>query len=298
MSNVTESRNPRSEHLDRLPVPELVRLFLEEDARINAAILAVDTAIVRAVTLVTAALQAGGRLIYCGAGTSGRLGLLDASECPPTFGVGPDMVQALMAGGLDAFTKAIEGAEDDESAGARDLEDISFSSRDILLGIAASGTTPYVRGACRHARRLGAKTILLACNPATPSFPEVDVLVNPVTGPELLTGSTRLKAGTATKLVLNMISTISMVQLGKAYRNLMVDVQATNAKLRERAIRIVMEGSGIERERARQLLEATGGNAKQAIYLAHRGGTPAEAVAALQAAGGRLYKALGEPGHS
>ncbi|MFZ2960459.1 MAG: N-acetylmuramic acid 6-phosphate etherase [Candidatus Ozemobacteraceae bacterium] len=290
----TEERNPSSMSIDRMSIEDQVSGFLTEDRVVVTAVAAVGPAIAKAVELIVDGLLAGGRLVYIGAGTSGRLGVLDASECPPTFGVEPTLVRGLMAGGDTALLKAVEGAEDDVSAGATDLGNIGFASPDVVVGITASGTTPYVRGALAHARSIGAKTVLLACNPSRPGFPEVDVLINPVTGPELITGSTRLKAGTATKMVLNMLSSIAMIRLGKVYENLMIDVQATNAKLRKRAARIVMIGGHVDENKAVEFLKAAAGEAKTAIYLARAGGTAEQARHVLASAGGFLYKALKE----
>ena len=291
---LTESRNPSTMTIDRSPVEQQVLHFIHEEESVVAAIAATSTAIARSVDLIVAGLKAGGRLIYVGAGTSGRLGVLDASECPPTFGVEPGLVRGLMAGGEKALLAAVEGAEDDVEAGGRDLEGIDCSKNDVVVGITASGTTPYVRGALAKAREIGARTILVACNPANSSFATADVLINPITGPEVITGSTRLKAGTATKLVLNMLSSISMIRLGKVYENLMVNVQVTNAKLRRRAIRIVAQGGRIEESSAEEFLRQANGDAKLAIYLVRHRGTLEEAKIALAKADGFLYRALEE----
>lgn len=291
---LTESRNPYTMAIDRATVEQQVLHFIREEESVVASIAAVSTAIARAVDLIVAGLKSGGRLIYVGAGTSGRLGVLDASECPPTFGVEPGLVLGLMAGGDEALLTAVEGAEDDVEAGGRDVVAANCSANDVVVGITASGTTPYVKGALSKAREVGARTVLVACNPATSAFAAADVLINPITGPEVITGSTRLKAGTATKLVLNMLSSISMIRMGKVYENLMVNVQVTNAKLRRRAIRIVATAGRIEESTAEDFLKQTGGDAKLAIFMARRRGTLDEAKAALKAADGFLYKALGE----
>ncbi|NLI75959.1 MAG: N-acetylmuramic acid 6-phosphate etherase [Candidatus Riflebacteria bacterium] len=291
--SLTESRNPRTTWIDRQPTAEVVRLFLAEDRTVAGAVEAIADPLVRAVDLIVEARRAGGRLVYLGAGTSGRLGILDASELPPTFGVDPAEAVALIAGGAPAVTKAVEGAEDDEAAARRDLEGIRFAAPDLLLGISASGLTPYVRSGLTLARERGCRTLLLTCNPRGP-FPPVDVLLNPIVGPEVITGSTRLKSGTACKMVLNLLSSAAMIRSGKVYQNLMVDVRATNAKLRDRAVRIVMEAGQVPRERAVDLLAQAGGETKVAIVLARRGGTPDEARAALAAAHGVLFRALGE----
>lgn len=291
---LTESRNPYTMEIDRATVEQQVLHFIREEESVVAAIAATSLSIARAVDLIVAGLKDGGRLIYAGAGTSGRLGVLDASECPPTFGVESGLVLGLIAGGETALLHAVEGAEDDVAAGGKDLDKITCSPKDVVVGITASGTTPYVRGALARAREIGAKTILVACNPANSSFAAADVLINPITGPEVITGSTRLKAGTATKLVLNMLSSISMIRMGKVYENLMVNVQVTNAKLRRRAIRIVAIGGRIEENTAEEYLKQADGDAKLAIYLARRRGTLEEAKAALKAADGFLYRALEE----
>lgn len=292
--SLTESRNPRTTWIDRQPTAEVVRLFVQEDHVVSKAVEAIADDIARAVDLIVAARRAGGRLVYLGAGTSGRLGILDASELPPTFGISPDEAVALIAGGPAAVTQAIEGAEDDEEAARRDLEGIKFAAPDLLVGISASGLTPYVRAGLALARERGARTVLLTCNPRGP-FPPVDVLLNPVVGPEVITGSTRLKSGTACKMVLNMLSSVAMIRLGKVYQNLMVDVRATNAKLRDRALRIVVEAGKVSRERAAELLTQAGGDTKVAILMARRGGTPELARETLEATQGVLYRALGEP---
>jgi N-acetylmuramic acid 6-phosphate etherase len=289
----TESPNPRTLTIDRMPVADAVDLFIQEDQAVMHAIAQARREIAQTVDLVVAAFQAGGRLVYIGAGTSGRLAFLDAAECPPTFGVPPTMVVALMAGGEKAFQQAVEGAEDSRHAAIEDLKSIRFAPPDILIGIAASGHTPYVRSGLEYARGLGAKTVLMACN-AIPTSPELDVLISLVVGPEFLTGSTRLKSGTACKIALNMISTISMINIGKAYKNLMVDVIASNSKLHKRARRIVMNGGQVDEKTAEELLAKTKGEVKTAIFLARRGGTPEAARQALQQARGFLSKALQE----
>ncbi|MBF0407689.1 MAG: N-acetylmuramic acid 6-phosphate etherase [Candidatus Riflebacteria bacterium] len=290
---VTETRNPETRFIDRMTVEEQVNAFINEDAKIIEAVKTVRHSIERTVEAVTASFMEGGRLIYAGAGTSGRLAILDASECPPTFGVPSEMVQAAIAGGERAVTAAVEGAEDNEKAGEDDLKKMNFSSKDILIGIAASGTTPYVRGACRYARSIKSRTVLITCNPEG-NFPETDILVNPVTGPEVITGSTRLKAGTVTKMLLNMITSISMIRIGKVYENLMVDVQATNEKLRARALRILVESTGVEHEHAAKLLTEAAGDLKSAIFVAKSGGSFSDAREKIRKSGGFLYKALSE----
>src|SRR5262245_53394530 len=234
----TEARNPASTDLDRLTPLELVRLMNAEDARVIPAVASQAEAIARAVEVIADRLRAGGRLIYTGAGTSGRLGVLDATECPPTFNATPGQVIGLIAGGPSALTRAVEGAEDRPELADHDLAAVHVSAKDVVVGIATSGRTPYVLGAVAYARRIGAFTIGLSCNADSDLIPEVDLAITPVVGPEVLSGSTRLKAGTATKLVLNMISTGAMVRLGKTFGNLMVDLRATNEKLRHRTNRI------------------------------------------------------------
>jgi len=291
--SLTESRNPRTVYIDRLPTRDVVKTFIQEDKAVFSAVEAVSEQIFFAVEIIVESLKKGGRLIYIGAGTSGRLGVLDASECPPTFGVDPGLVMGIMAGGSKALTDAVEGAEDDKSAGGKDLKNAKLKGIDVVVGITASGFTPYVAGALEYARDLGCKTILLTCNPYG-ELPKTDVLVNPVVGPEVIAGSTRLKCGTACKLVLNMLSSISMIRLGKVYENLMVDVRATNEKLKKRALRIVIEGGRVPNYQAEASLIDANGDVKTAIYLAKKGGAMQDAKNALDKNGGVLYKALGE----
>lgn len=264
---VSETRNPATMALDQLSTLEMMLAFNQEDRKVPEAIAQVLPAIAEAVDLVTASLQAGGRLIYLGAGTSGRLGVLDASECPPTFGVPHGLVIGLIAGGPGALLKAVEGAEDDPALGEADLKALGLTAADMVIGLAASGRTPYVIGALRYARGVGCRTAAISCNPHSPIAQASQVAISPVVGPEALTGSTRLKSGTAQKLVLNMISTGVMVKLGKVYQNLMVDVKATNVKLLDRACRIVVEATGAERERARQALVLADNEVKPAILM-------------------------------
>jgi N-acetylmuramic acid 6-phosphate etherase len=248
--------------------------------------------VVRAIELIVDRLSRGGRLFYFGAGTSGRLGVLDASECPPTFRTDPEMVQGVIAGGMEAMFRAKEGAEDSAEGGARDVDDRKIGKNDVVCGIAAGGTTPYVHGALRRARELGAGTIFVTCVQKTPVEAEVDVEIRPQTGPEVLTGSTRLKAGTATKLVLNQLTTITMIRLGKCYENLMVDLKASNSKLQDRAARIVCTLTDASRERAVELLGQSDGHVKVAIVMHKRSVTADVARALLASAGGHLRKAL------
>ncbi|AFR04497.1 N-acetylmuramic acid 6-phosphate etherase [Pectobacterium carotovorum subsp. carotovorum] len=264
---VSETRNPATMALDQLSTLEMMHVFNQEDRKVPEAIAQVLPAIAEAVDLATASLQEGGRLIYLGAGTSGRLGVLDASECPPTFGVPHGLVIGLIAGGPGALLKAVEGAEDDPALGEADLKALDVTAADMVVGLAASGRTPYVIGALRYARDVGCRTAAISCNPHSPIAQEALVAISPVVGPEALTGSTRLKSGTAQKLVLNMISTGAMVKLGKVYQNLMVDVKATNVKLLDRACRIVVEATGAEREKARQALVQADNEVKPAILM-------------------------------
>jgi N-acetylmuramic acid 6-phosphate etherase len=289
---LTELRLPESMRLDALSLQEAVDLMNQQDQKAVQAVAAIRTDIARATQIVADALQQGGRLIYFGAGTSGRLGVLDASECPPTFRVDPNLVQGVIAGGPDAMFRAKEGAEDSPEGGAADVDAKQVTPRDVVMGIAAGGTTPYVHGALRRARELGAKTLFLTCVQAVPSEPQVDVTLRPLVGPEILTGSTRLKAGTATKLVLNTITTLAMVQLGKVYENLMVDLRASNVKLWDRGARIVSTLTGLSRDDAMNQLKAADGHVKLAVVM-HKRNLPADqARALLDQAGGRLRKAL------
>ncbi|HEJ7914433.1 TPA: N-acetylmuramic acid 6-phosphate etherase [Serratia marcescens] len=289
---VSETRNPATMGLDEMSTLDMVRCFNQEDRKVPEAIEKVLPAIAQAVDLAAAALKAGGRLIYLGAGTSGRLGVLDASECPPTFGVPHGVVVGLIAGGPGALLKAVEGAEDDEALGEADLRALNLTAVDMVVGLAASGRTPYVIGALRYARGLGCPTAAISCNPDSPIVHEAQVAISPVVGPEALTGSTRLKSGTAQKLVLNMLSTGAMVKLGKVYQNLMVDVKATNVKLVDRACRIVVEATGAERAQAEAALAQTGFEVKPAILMILAGVSAEEAQQRLQRHDGYLRAAL------
>jgi N-acetylmuramic acid 6-phosphate etherase len=261
----TEQRNPRSATMDTLPTPELVELFILEEDAVSRALAGARTALAAAVDLVAAALLAGGRLFYTGAGTSGRLGVLDASEIPPTFGASPELVQGIIAGGMSALHSAAEGAEDQPEAGELAIVGRGVHAGDVVCGIAASGRTPFVLGTLRRARALGARTILLTCNPARKRTEAWDIEIDLATGPELVTGSTRLKAGTATKVALNILSTCAMVRLGAVRGNLMIDLRPTNAKLRDRAIRLVSELAGCSREEARARLTAAAWSVRAAL---------------------------------
>jgi N-acetylmuramic acid 6-phosphate etherase len=288
----TEGRNPASEHLDELTPLELVRLMCAEDARVGAAIASQEEAIAAAIEVIADRLRSGGRLVYAGAGTSGRLGVLDASECPPTFSSPPGQVVGVIAGGPQALTRAVEGAEDHPEHAERDLAALGLCAADVLVGIATSGRTPYVLGALAHARRVGAFAIGLACASAAELRAEADLPIVPVVGPEVVSGSTRLKAGTATKLVLNMLSTGAMVRLGKTFGNLMVDLRATNSKLRARTNRIVRQLTGLGEAEAGGLLEQCGGELKTALVARLAGVAPEEARRRLDAAGGQVRAAL------
>ncbi len=289
---LTERRLEESANLDRLPVAEALAIFNEQDAIAVRAVASQQEQIARAIEIVSAALGAGGRLIYVGAGTSGRLGVLDAAECPPTFGTDSSLVQGIIAGGAGAVFKSVEGAEDRAEDGAAAMDEAEVGKLDVVMGIAAGGTTPFVRGGLERAREVGAKTIFLCCVGQTPGEPAVDVVIRPLTGAEILTGSTRLKAGTATKLVLNRITTLAMVRLGKVYENLMVDLRATNAKLRDRALRIVMMVTGRPREEAQELLRLADGEVKTAIVMARRKVCPDEAREILENVQGALRRAI------
>ncbi|CNH49142.1 N-acetylmuramic acid 6-phosphate etherase [Yersinia intermedia] len=289
---ISESRNPATMELDKLSTLEMLTCFNDEDRKVPEAIRLVLPAIVQAVDLAAESLKQGGRLIYLGAGTSGRLGVLDASECPPTFGVPHGRVIGLIAGGPGALLKAVEGAEDDIALGVRDLQDLKLTATDMVVGLAASGRTPYVIGALRYARQLGCPTAAISCNPDSPIAQEAQVAISPVVGPEALTGSTRMKSGTAQKLVLNMLSTGAMVKLGKVYQNLMVDVKATNVKLIDRACRIVVEATGASRVEAENALSQTEFEVKPAILMILKGVSAEQARQDLQQHNGYLRAAL------
>jgi N-acetylmuramic acid 6-phosphate etherase len=289
---LTELRLPESMALDAMSVEDAVTLMNAQDAKAVAAVAAERASVARAVKLVVESLRGGGRLIYFGAGTSGRLGVLDASECPPTFRVEPDMVQGVIAGGEAAMFRAQEGAEDKAEDGAAAADAKGVTGKDAVMGIAAGGTTPFVHGALRRAAERGAKTIFLTCVQAVEGEPKVDVVIRPLTGPEVVTGSTRLKAGTATKLVLNTISTLAMVQLGKVYENLMVDLRATNQKLWDRGARIISTVTGLPREAAMDLLKRAGGHVTLAIVMEKRRVDAGIAQKLLDRAGGKLRDAL------
>ncbi|MBW6422898.1 N-acetylmuramic acid 6-phosphate etherase [Rhizobium sp. XQZ8] len=289
---VSEDRNPRSMDIDLLPTIDVLRRINEEDGNVPTAVSKVIPEIAAAVDEIVKAFRKGGRLVYSGAGTSGRLGVLDASECPPTFSVPEEMVVGLIAGGDHALRHPIEGAEDDVEQGRKDLIKINLSATDVLVGIASSGRTPYVIGALNYAKSIGAKTVALSCNPGSAIGDIADIAISPVVGPEILTGSTRLKSGTAQKLVLNMLTTASMIRIGKTYQNLMVDMNASNQKLHARAARIVMQATDCTAEEARRVLDLTNNDVKLAILIALTGMDVDAARAALQNAGGFLRTAI------
>ncbi|MBA2293286.1 MAG: N-acetylmuramic acid 6-phosphate etherase [Gemmatimonadales bacterium] len=292
----TERRNPRSADIDLLDPEALVELFNAEDALIPAAVSAARREIADAIARIERTFRAGGRLFYVGAGTSGRLGVLDASECPPTFGTAPDLVQGIIAGGRDALVRSVEGAEDDPAAGAAAIVERGAGERDVVTGIAASGTTPFVAGALQAARARGAAVILVTCaEPPTDIAELVDVLIQLDVGPEIVTGSTRLKAGTATKLVLNMLTTGALIRIGKTYGNLMVDLQATNAKLRQRGTRMVADVAGVSEDVARDALDGASGRVRTAIVMAFEGTDATAAEARLAAVDRRLRAIVGPP---
>lgn len=299
---LTEQRNPASMHIDCASIEEIVRIINDEDKNVAHAVAQELPHIVRAVEFIVAALRSGGRLLYVGAGTSGRLGVLDAVECPPTFGTDPETVQGIIAGGKDAMFRAIEGAEDRSEEGARAMDENNVTANDVVCGVAASLRTPFVCAALLRAKELGAKTILVTTNPRKklqePDFQAIahaiDVAICPEVGPEVIMGSTRMKSGTAQKMVLNMLTTASMVQLGKVYENMMVDLQPTNAKLRERAKRIVMIATGLSYDQAATLLAQADYSVKIALIMAKLGVQKDEAIKRLERANGFVRRALDE----
>lgn len=289
---LTEARNPQTMELDSMTPLEIVTAMNREDARVPESIRPQLPNIAQCVAWATEAIRSGGRLIYMGAGTSGRLGVLDAVECPPTFGVSPDVVVGLIAGGERAFVKAVEGAEDSQELGKADLEAIGLTPKDLVVGIAASGRTPYVLGGLAYANSLGCKTAAISCNPGSALGKEARLAIEVAPGPECLTGSTRLKAGTAQKLILNMISTATMVGCGKAYSNLMVDVMQTNEKLVVRAQNIVMEATGVSRDSAKEAIALAGGSCKLAVTMILAECTVEEAKERLERCGGSVRQAI------
>ncbi len=295
-TRLTERRNPRSATIDTASALEIVDLIGAEDATVPGAVAAAREEIARVIDLIEAGFRAGGRLLYVGAGTSGRLGVLDAAECPPTFGTPPEMVVGIIAGGLPALIKSIEGAEDDVNAGLGEMDARRVGPDDVVVGIAASGTTPFVRAALSRAQTLGARTALVSCSKPPDLLKETcDVCITVLVGPEIVTGSTRMKSGTATKLVLNSLTTGAMIRLGKTYGNLMVDLRAWNDKLVDRSRRIVMETTGLDREEARKVLDAADGSVKAAIVMARRGVGREEAERLLAEHAGHLRTIVGDP---
>jgi len=289
---ITERQNENTRDIDNLPVEEILRRINAEDKTVPQAVEKVIPEIIKAVEYVVKALRQDGRLFYVGAGTSGRLGVLDASECPPTFQSSPDQVQGIIAGGRDALVRSIEGAEDYPEDGAEALRQVNISSKDVVCGIASSGKTPFVIGALNYARKHDIPTIAIICNPVKNLDVEADVLINPIVGPEVITGSTRMKAGTATKLILNMITTTTMIRLGKVYGNLMVDLTAVNDKLVDRAQRIVMQVTGVDRQQAAHTLDQAEYKVKNAILMLQKNIGYRESIRLLDAWDGILRKAL------
>lgn len=295
-SRVTEQRNPGSADIDLASSLQIVDVMNAEDRRVPDAVAIERERIARAIDLVEAAFRRNGRLLYVGAGTSGRLGILDASECPPTFGSDPEMVQGLIAGGPAAVFKAREGAEDRPEDGAHEVDALNVGPNDVVVGIAASGTTPFVKGALGRAKERGAKTAIVACTPISRDLEEqLDVAILPIVGPEVVTGSTRLKAGTATKMVLNMLTTGAMIRIGKTYGNLMVDLRATNNKLKDRSERILMEVCGVSRSEARRLLDTADQRVKVAIVMQQLALTKDDALSALERSGGVIRRVIPGP---
>ena len=288
----TEKRNAKSENIDEMSTRQIVELINAEDARVPEAVAGQRNRIAAAVEMIVERFRRGGRLFYVGAGTSGRLGVLDASECPPTFGVPPSMVQGIIAGGRGALVRSAEGAEDYPEDGAKAIDKRQIKAVDAVVGLAACGMTPYVHGALKRARKIGAGTVFITCAPEAVEHIPADIIINPVVGPEVVTGSTRMKAGTATKLVLNTLTTAAMIKLGKVYGNLMVDLRATNEKLRDRSIRIVMEVTGLPRPKARRLLGRADGRVKIAIVMHFRKVDMPAAVKILDQSGQFLRRAI------
>jgi N-acetylmuramic acid 6-phosphate etherase len=288
---ITEQENLKTTNLSSSPVREIIRLMNDEDALVASAISLVLPEVERAIEGIVARIRSGGRLFYIGTGTSGRLGVLDAAECPPTFGVSPDLVQAVIAGGYEACYRAVEASEDDADSGGKDLQARGFTKKDVLVGIAASGRTPYTVGAVNHARRGGAFTIAITCVPRSPITEAAEVSIVPVVGPEVVAGSTRLKAGSAQKLVLNMLSTATMVRLGYVSGNRMTNLLPRNSKLRARAIRIIMAESGLDEEAARAALDKSGDDPRAALVMMKTGSSVEEAKAALEASNGVIDRA-------
>jgi N-acetylmuramic acid 6-phosphate etherase len=290
----TEHSNRRSKNIDRLSTTDIVTLINSEDMLVVPAVGKERKRIAAAVDMIVEHFRKGGRLFYVGAGTSGRLGVLDASECPPTFGVRPKLVQGIIAGGRRALVRAVEGAEDNANNGAREVIKRGVCNKDVVVGIAACGLTPYVRGALRQAMKLKAGTIFITCAPESVKGIPARIIINPVVGPEIITGSTRMKAGTATKLVLNILTTTAMIKMGKVYGNLMVDLTATNNKLRDRSVRIVVQMTGLSRAKAAKLLERAEGKVKAAVVMRFRKVNLRQALDILDECGQLLRKAIRE----
>jgi N-acetylmuramic acid 6-phosphate etherase len=288
----TEKRNERSKNIDKVSTLRMVEIINTEDKRVALAVGREKKNIARAVEMIVESFRNGGRLFYVGAGTSGRLGVLDASECPPTYGTNPSMVQGIIAGGKRALVRSAEGKEDIAENGATEIDKRRVKARDVVVGIAACGVTPYVGGAIRRAKEIGCGTIFVTCAPEAKGYIKADVIINPVVGPEVVTGSTRMKAGTATKMVLNTLTTAAMIKTGKVYGNLMVDMRATNVKLKDRAERIVMTVTGVDRKVASQLLERAKGQAKVAMVMHFRKVDFEEATKILTACDGMPRKAI------
>ncbi|HEX5563824.1 MAG TPA: N-acetylmuramic acid 6-phosphate etherase [Sporosarcina sp.] len=289
---MTEGSNPKTSRLDEMSIGDILKTMNDEDQTVALAVRQVIPQIEKAVEKVAEAFKSGGRLLYVGAGTSGRVGVMDAVECPPTFGTSPDLVKAVLAGGKDAMYEAVEGAEDDEALGAKDLEDLQITGHDVVIGIAASGRTPYVKGALEYANSCGATTVSLSNNENSLISNYADIPIEVVTGPEILTGSTRLRAATSHKLILNMISTTAMVKTGKVYQNLMVDVNASNFKLRERAKKMVCTITELDEDKAEAVLEETGYNVKQAIVMILAEVDKEKAQVLIETANGFVGKAV------
>ncbi|MDZ7266224.1 MAG: N-acetylmuramic acid 6-phosphate etherase [candidate division KSB1 bacterium] len=292
---ITETRNPRTMDIDAKDTLEILHLINQEDRLIPDIVAQEIPYIAQAVEIVVAAFKNGGRLFYIGAGTSGRLGILDASECPPTYGTDPEMIQGIIAGGYKALVRSQEGAEDIRENGGADLREAGFNRKDVAFGIAASRRTPYVLGALEYAREIGAKTVYLTCNPRAEITIPVDVAICPVVGPEVIMGSTRMKAGTATKLVLNMLTTTAMIRLGKVYGNMMVDLRMTSKKLEERSKRVVMMVTGVSYEKAAAVLDKAGGHVKTALVMLLANVPAQEAHARLERANGFIRAAIAQP---
>jgi N-acetylmuramic acid 6-phosphate etherase len=291
----TEKRNRASENIDQFSTQQIVDLINAEDARVPMAVAKQRKQIAKAIDVIVERFRQGGRLFYVGAGTSGRLGVLDASECPPTFGVSPSLVQGIIAGGRRALVRAVEGAEDYAEDGAKAIESNKVKASDVVVGLAACGMTPFVHGALKKAKRIGAATIFVTCAPEAVRHIPAEIIINPIVGPEVVTGSTRMKAGTATKLVLNTLTTGAMIRLGKVYGNLMVDLKATNEKLRDRSVRIVMEMTDLSRPRAAKLLARAQGKVKAAIVMHFRRVDLIRALAILKENGEFLRPAISQP---